>query len=98
MVTTIRGLVREQGGNIPGCQTQNFARKVQEQKLTTEISGLIAPLVKLVETIDAQLRLGFRPFHEAGGGTRRSQHFLNFCPLPQGHGSLRPTFDASALG
>ncbi len=56
MVTTIRGLVREQGGNIPGCQTQNFARKVQEQKLTTEISGLIAPLVKLTETIDAQLK------------------------------------------
>jgi transposase len=55
MVTTIRGLVREQGGKIPSCETQSFARRVREQRLAPEVSGLIAPLVELVETIDAQL-------------------------------------------
>jgi transposase len=55
MVTTIRGLVREQGGQIPSCQTQNFARRVREQRLPPEVSRLVAPLVELVETVDAQL-------------------------------------------
>src|SRR5438477_7319074 len=26
------------------------------------------------------------------------QHFLNFLPLPHGHGSLRPTFGAATYG
>jgi transposase len=55
MVTTIRGLVREQGGQIPSCQTQNFARRVRAQRLPPEVSRLVAPLVELVETVDAQL-------------------------------------------
>lgn len=55
MVTTIRGLVREQGGKIPSCNTAQFAGHVRKQKLPTEMSQLIEPLVVLVEGADAQL-------------------------------------------
>ena len=44
-------------------------------------------------------RLSYQiPLHGAGDDVRRSQHLLNFCPLPHGHGSLRPIFGASGLG
>jgi transposase len=54
-VTTIRGLVREQGGKLPGCDTAQFAGHVRKQKLPPEISLLVDPLVVLVEGIDSQL-------------------------------------------
>jgi transposase len=49
MVTTIRGLVREQGGKIPSCATEDFAEKVRKQKLPTEVAELIKPLLESVE-------------------------------------------------
>lgn len=55
LVTTIRGLVREQGGKLPSCATQNFARRVREQQLAPDVSTLIEPLLLLVECIDSQL-------------------------------------------
>jgi transposase len=55
MVTTVRGLVREQGGKLPTCDTAQFVGHVRKQKLPPEISGLIEPLLLLVEGIDAQL-------------------------------------------
>lgn len=55
MVTTIRGLVREQGARIPSCKPEHFPVKVRAQTLPPEISGLIEPLLVLVETINPQL-------------------------------------------
>lgn len=55
LVVTIRGLVRQQGGKLPGCSTQHFVRRVRDQKLAPAIASLIEPLLALVECIDAQL-------------------------------------------
>jgi transposase len=55
LVTTIRGLVREQGRPLPSCSTQHFVRRVREQKLAADVATLIEPLLLLVETIDTQL-------------------------------------------
>jgi transposase len=55
LVTTIRGLVREEDGKLPSCATEHFARRLREQKLTAEVTSLIEPLLVLVEGIDAQL-------------------------------------------
>jgi transposase len=55
LVTTVRGLVREQGGKIPGCATEHFVSKVRGQKLASDIALLIEPLIALVQSIDTQL-------------------------------------------
>jgi hypothetical protein len=55
LVTTIRGLVREQGGRIPSCETGNFFSKVRAQKLAPDIVRLIEPLLVLIEGINRQL-------------------------------------------
>jgi hypothetical protein len=55
LVTTIRGLVREQGGRIPICETANFFSKVRAQKLAPDIVRLIEPLLVLIEGINRQL-------------------------------------------
>jgi len=54
-VTTVRGLVREQGGKIPSCATEHFVNKVRGQKLASDIAQLIEPLIVLVQGIDTQL-------------------------------------------
>jgi len=54
-VTTARGLVREQGGKIPSCEVENFSKRVRAQKLPPDVTGLIEPLLVLVESIDRQL-------------------------------------------
>ncbi len=54
-VTTLRGLVREQGGKIPSCDTEQFVRKTRAQKLASEVFKLVEPLLILVETIETQL-------------------------------------------
>ncbi len=43
------------------------------------------------------IRLGFRPF-QAPEGKASAQHFLNFLPLPHGHGSLRPILGPATTG
>lgn len=55
LVTTLRGLVREQGEALPSCSTQHFARRVREQKLSPDTVTLIQPLLTLIECIDQQL-------------------------------------------
>jgi len=55
LVTTVRGLVREQGGKIPSCNTEHFVSKVRGQKLVSNIAQLIEPLLVLVHGIDTQL-------------------------------------------
>jgi transposase len=55
LVTTVRGLVREQGGKIPSCATEHFVGKVRRQTLTPDVAQLIEPLVVLVQGIDTQL-------------------------------------------
>jgi transposase len=55
LVTTVRGLVREQGAKIPSCHTSNFVIRVRAQGLPTDIAALIEPLLVLVQGIDAQL-------------------------------------------
>jgi hypothetical protein len=39
LVTTVRGLVREQGGKIASCKTENFAGQVRKQKLPVASSA-----------------------------------------------------------
>jgi transposase len=55
LVTTIRGLVCEQGGKIASCKTENFTGQVRKQRLPAEISQLIEPLLKLLEGIEPQI-------------------------------------------
>ena len=55
LVTTVRGLVREQGGKIPSCHTASFVNKVREQHLAKDVVQLIEPLLSLVQGIDTQL-------------------------------------------
>jgi transposase len=54
-VTTIRGLVREQGSRIAGCETKNFARRVRALQLQEEIFRVIEPLLTVVEKLDLEL-------------------------------------------
>ena len=55
LVTTIRGLVREQGGKIPSCNTEHFFSKVRGQKLDKQVAQLIEPLLAMVQVADTQL-------------------------------------------
>jgi len=55
LTTTSRGLAREQGVRLPKCPTTNFARHVS--KLTLQPLEIIAPLLKQLETINAQLEV-----------------------------------------
>lgn len=56
LVTTIRGLVREQGQRIPGCHSTSFVMRVREQHLEPPIAALIEPLLGLVQGIETQLQ------------------------------------------
>jgi transposase len=49
LVTTIRGLVREQGGKIPGCNTECFVNKVRGQQLAADVALLIESLLAMVQ-------------------------------------------------
>jgi len=53
LVTTSRGLAREQGVQLPRCPTANFLRHTS--KLTMQPLEVIAPLLKLLETVNAEL-------------------------------------------
>ena len=55
LIVTVRGLVREQGGRIPSCATENFVSKVGGLKLESNVAQLIEPLLALVGSIDTQL-------------------------------------------
>ncbi|HMA95098.1 MAG TPA: IS110 family transposase [Polyangiaceae bacterium] len=55
LVTTVRGLVREQGERVATCQTSNFVTRVRSQKLPEETMRVIEPLLVILEATDAQL-------------------------------------------
>jgi transposase len=55
LVTTVRGLVREQGARIPSCHTGSFVSRVRAQGLALDVAQLIDPLLVLVQGIDTQL-------------------------------------------
>lgn len=55
LVTTVRGLAREQGAKLPSCTTGNFVTRVRTQQLASDITQLIEPLLSLVEGIDNQI-------------------------------------------
>ena len=55
LVTTMRGLVREQGGRLPGCNTSHFVDRVRKLALAPELVDLLGPLLGLVEQINAGL-------------------------------------------
>jgi transposase len=55
-VTTIRGLLREQGHKLPNCMTRKFAARVRETKLDESASRVIEPLLKVVERLDLEIQ------------------------------------------
>jgi len=55
LVTTARGLVREQGVKIPTCHTSSFVSRVRAQQLPADIAQLIEPMLVLIQLIDTQL-------------------------------------------
>jgi transposase len=55
LVVTVRGLAREHGRSLPGCDTENFVRKVQQLKLDESLQALIDPLLVTLDTVQAQL-------------------------------------------
>jgi transposase len=54
-VTTVRGLLREQGYRIASCKTENFAAQVRKQRPPAETWQLIEPLMVLLESIEPQI-------------------------------------------
>jgi transposase len=56
-VTTIRGLARAAGVLLPTCDTQNFVRKLDGLTMDDATRSLIAPLVAMLGTLEAQLVL-----------------------------------------
>lgn len=55
LMTTIRGLVREQGAAVGGCHVDRFVTKVREQRFAPEISQYLDPLLEVMQKINEQL-------------------------------------------
>jgi transposase len=54
-ITTIRGLVRTHGVQLPSCTTNHFVSHLTKSKLTPSLQELIAPMVEVLEKVDLQL-------------------------------------------
>jgi len=54
-VTTVRGLVRAVGGKLPSGATTHFVKHVREAKLDNAVSELVAPLLDVLDQLNAQL-------------------------------------------
>jgi transposase len=54
-VTTLRGLLREQGLKGPRCTPETFVRRVRSLELSDELKQLLEPLLCVVEQADAGL-------------------------------------------
>lgn len=54
-ITTIRGLVREQGLRLPDCHSKNFLQHLREAKLGEATRALIAPLETLLEQLTPRI-------------------------------------------
>jgi transposase len=55
LVSTARGLAREQGAPVPKCATANFAQHAR--KLAPQPLEVIAPLLKQLETVNVELEV-----------------------------------------
>jgi transposase len=55
LVTTIRGLAREQGQKLPSCMTPHFARNVRKTRLADPLQLLLEPLLATLECLEVQL-------------------------------------------
>jgi hypothetical protein len=54
-ITTIRGLLREQGEKLRSCDTEHFVAKFRAARLKQTAKSLVEPLVVVIETIESQL-------------------------------------------
>jgi transposase len=54
-VTTIRGIGREFGSQLPACDAEDFAARMRQKRLPAELATIIDPLVTLLETLEVQL-------------------------------------------
>jgi transposase len=54
---TIRGVLRARGESLVTCNPATIVKRLAEAKLTEATRALIAPLVPVLDTIDAQLRV-----------------------------------------
>ena len=54
-ITTIRGLVREQGERLPDCRSHNFLQHLREAKLNEATRALVAPLDALLEHLTPKI-------------------------------------------
>ena len=54
-VTTARGLARELGCKLPGCDAKNLAKRCRTATLPAEVTKVIEPLVTTLELIGTQL-------------------------------------------
>src|SRR5262249_10776099 len=56
MAVTTRGICRERGVRLPRCEPENLAQHVSKTALSDDLRLLIAPLLKTLETINAELQ------------------------------------------
>jgi transposase len=54
-VTTIRGLVRAQGGRLPSCTVDHFVAHVRRAALDDAVRELVAPLLEVLGQLDQKL-------------------------------------------
>jgi transposase len=55
MVTTARGLAREQGVVLPRCSTESFVSNARKWQLDADLRAVIEPLLKLLDSINSEL-------------------------------------------
>lgn len=55
LVTTLRGLAREQGLKLPSCPVENFAKNFRKSNHPPELTTLLEPGVKTLEAITTEL-------------------------------------------
>jgi len=55
LVTTARGIAREYGAPLPRCTTDRFVSNVRKLKGDPELAAALEPLLKMLETISAEL-------------------------------------------
>ena len=55
MVTTVRGICRELGQPLPSCMTRSFVTRVRQASVDASARAVVEPLLKTIETVNAQL-------------------------------------------
>lgn len=55
LVTTVRGLAREQGEKLPKCSAEHFVDNVRKRRLDANLRGLVEPLLATLELVEKEL-------------------------------------------